>query len=453
MKRRNSAFLLLLAAAAFLFTAILVSAADIVPDYSRDGSSSIRVSFEDKETGEAVSGGTLELIQVASLAGDHFEALEEFAAAEIGTALLESESLSDPDLAAKLAAYAGEKGIRGAAVGIDESGKAAYESLPLGVYLVIETEAAEGYQTVRPFLVTIPFLDGDHYIYDVDATPKVGRVSEIEPVTSEVPKIKKVIDVPGNPDELTDTSKEYMAISAFSFEFAALDASYPMPERASEAAASDNGSQDGTAGRLVINVEGAGEYEIGRIAFTRAGDYYYTVTELAGTGNYTYDATKYVLKYSVVRDGDRLTVAEQSIRTGDANGEVVSEAVFTFTNRYRRDFRVDEEEIETHKTVIQLDDEEEENRTNKTNVTIPDESDENPPSKTRRVPDEEESVARVRHNEGEEERETPPPEEQFERVARVTLPQTGQLWWPVWVMAGAGALFLLIGLIRRRSSR
>lgn len=31
------------------------------------------------------------------------------------------------------------------------------------------------------------------------------------------------------------------------------------------------------------------------------------------------------------------------------------------------------------------------------------------------------------------------------------LPQTGQLWWPVPVLAGAGALFFVIGLVRRRN--
>lgn len=31
------------------------------------------------------------------------------------------------------------------------------------------------------------------------------------------------------------------------------------------------------------------------------------------------------------------------------------------------------------------------------------------------------------------------------------LPQTGQLWWPVYVMAGAGLLLFVIGWIRRRS--
>ncbi len=36
--------------------------------------------------------------------------------------------------------------------------------------------------------------------------------------------------------------------------------------------------------------------------------------------------------------------------------------------------------------------------------------------------------------------ETTPPEE---------IPQTGQKWWPVWFMAGAGGLLVLIGIFAR----
>ena len=33
------------------------------------------------------------------------------------------------------------------------------------------------------------------------------------------------------------------------------------------------------------------------------------------------------------------------------------------------------------------------------------------------------------------------------------LPQTGQLWWPVWLMAGAGSLLILLGLSNRRKAK
>ena len=42
----------------------------------------------------------------------------------------------------------------------------------------------------------------------------------------------------------------------------------------------------------------------------------------------------------------------------------------------------------------------------------------------------------------------PPTPDEPEQTSK--LPQTGQLWWPVWVLAGLGICFLVYGLLRRR---
>ena len=46
----------------------------------------------------------------------------------------------------------------------------------------------------------------------------------------------------------------------------------------------------------------------------------------------------------------------------------------------------------------------------------------------------------------------PPPEEELgdESVPLTQLPQTGQLWWPVPVMAMGGAVLMSLGFARRR---
>lgn len=49
--------------------------------------------------------------------------------------------------------------------------------------------------------------------------------------------------------------------------------------------------------------------------------------------------------------------------------------------------------------------------------------------------------------------ETTPPTEPSTPTtssAKPTLPQTGQLWWPVPMLCFAGLLFIVVGLIRRR---
>ena len=39
------------------------------------------------------------------------------------------------------------------------------------------------YEAIKPFLVSIPLPDGDSWIYDVDATPKVGATIPDTPET------------------------------------------------------------------------------------------------------------------------------------------------------------------------------------------------------------------------------------------------------------------------------
>ena len=48
---------------------------------------------------------------------------------------------------------------------------------------------------------------------------------------------------------------------------------------------------------------------------------------------------------------------------------------------------------------------------------------------------------------------TPSTPDEPDTPAKQTLPQTGQLWWPVPVLIAAGLLFVVIGLVRRRGTK
>lgn len=66
----------------------------------------------------------------------------------------------------------------------DASGQAVFDNLSLGYYLVVETQAPEGYVTGSPFLIAVPSTnnydgtgDGTAWVYDVSATPKNEQIS------------------------------------------------------------------------------------------------------------------------------------------------------------------------------------------------------------------------------------------------------------------------------------
>lgn len=98
--------------------------------------------------------------------------------------------LSDSTLADRLVKYLPAVPAIAAQQDVNEEGYANITKLPQGLYLVVQTEASHGYEAIKPFLVSIPLPDGDNWIYDVDATPKVGAT---------IPETPDIPDTPDNP--------------------------------------------------------------------------------------------------------------------------------------------------------------------------------------------------------------------------------------------------------------
>lgn len=170
-------------------TLTLGAAAAEAPDMSRTGSISLDLTWQ----GEAVPGGSLTLYTVAlgrlvNEVAYELELTEAFA--ECGVSL---ENLSSPETAQALAQWAAEREIPGTTAEIDENGHVAFEQLPLGLYLLVQEDPAEGFDKLRPFLVTVPVTGVDELIYDVNAAPKVN----LEPAPTEP-------DEPTEPTEPTE---------------------------------------------------------------------------------------------------------------------------------------------------------------------------------------------------------------------------------------------------------
>lgn len=57
-----------------------------------------------------------------------------------------------------------------------------FTELPTGLYVVIQTKAANGYSDMNAFLVSVPYMDNGKYIYDVTANVKTELKQNIETV-------------------------------------------------------------------------------------------------------------------------------------------------------------------------------------------------------------------------------------------------------------------------------
>lgn len=127
------------------------------PDAARKGSVSAMIL--DTE-GNPVPGGSLALLQVAEAVyeegNNRFVFKEAFADCGLDLEEIGLEGSGAPDLAGKLALWAEDKGIEGPVLDIDEEGRACFGDLPLGLYLLIQKETADGFEGIHPFLVTVP---------------------------------------------------------------------------------------------------------------------------------------------------------------------------------------------------------------------------------------------------------------------------------------------------------
>lgn len=187
MMRRKRIMLFILTVLLVLLMGIPAYAAEGVPDLNRKGS--ISVTMKDTDTKEIVSGGSLVLYQAAEAAecdGNYiFEYVNDFSGCTFSLSDIQSETLAD-----SLYGYVTENGLSGLRLEIGEDGTVQFENLTPGLYLMVQEDAADGYSPVNPFLVTVPMEEENGWVYDVDASPKVGAESVSEPGTE-----------PGNPPE------------------------------------------------------------------------------------------------------------------------------------------------------------------------------------------------------------------------------------------------------------
>lgn len=159
------------------------------PDLTRTGSISIAMTYQ----GNPVAGGSLTLYRVADVqeqnGADYSFVLTE-AYADSGISL---EELENTGTAQALAVYTAEHQIEGTEQVISKDGLVAFEDLELGLYLLVQEDAASGYEPVSPFLVSVPGMKNGSYIYDVDGSPKLAlKQAPTEPPPPTEPKPPKL---------------------------------------------------------------------------------------------------------------------------------------------------------------------------------------------------------------------------------------------------------------------
>lgn len=168
--------------------------ADNVPDLTMRGSIQITMRYGDTY----VPGGDLTLYKVGDIYendGNYsFVLTDSFAGSGEDLANIQSSQLADD-----LARYAKRHSIVGTSKDIDQNANITFTDIDLGLYLLVQEQAAEGYNKVSPFLVSVPIQENGAYVYDVDASPKVELEKVTEPDNPDTPPSTPDTPPPTNP--------------------------------------------------------------------------------------------------------------------------------------------------------------------------------------------------------------------------------------------------------------
>lgn len=158
----------ILCAFTLLFTTISVNAEEV--DTTKTGSITITL---DKQQ---VSGGSLRLYQIATVEDNKFVYTNGYENCGISLDKLDSDT-------AKALAKISTDTNTSVTQSVVKGSNVVFNQLQVGLYLVVQDGSFENYQSIDPFLVSIPQKEGESYIYDVDASPKVGTLTKVTPTT------------------------------------------------------------------------------------------------------------------------------------------------------------------------------------------------------------------------------------------------------------------------------
>lgn len=172
-----------------IFLAVLLllppvtACAQEVPDAGRSGSITVRM----ESNGKAVVGGVLTAYRVGQVQeGDGDYQFVAVSGVEGFTLRFTSEDLRSPERITALVAYVEEKALPACATAGNENGKAVFQPMQTGLYLIVQTQASTGYQPISPFLISLPMQVGGTYEYEVAAEGKFEL--ETKPTDSTLPQ-------------------------------------------------------------------------------------------------------------------------------------------------------------------------------------------------------------------------------------------------------------------------
>lgn len=145
-------------------------------DFSKRGS--IKITLTEEQDDEAISGAEITIYKIASAGEENhnlkFTYTEEFAHCEASlddlknTELTKEISKCTKEVTSELVLTTNENGI------------VKFNDLDLGLYLITQSNHVEGYSNIDSFLVMIPKVENNKWIYNIKSEPKTDIYRTID---------------------------------------------------------------------------------------------------------------------------------------------------------------------------------------------------------------------------------------------------------------------------------
>ena len=165
---------------ALMLCAVPVNAAKgTTADLDLTKKGSITLTLKDSD-GNAMTGGFLDCIQVAEIAESGGETTYLLTNGFQDTNIFLEYFLDGKQSAASLAEELNDAVPAGAykiASRPDKTGTVTFSNRELGLYLIRQRAKSGYYESITPFVVTVPMNSDSGWVYDVTASPKVGTVT------------------------------------------------------------------------------------------------------------------------------------------------------------------------------------------------------------------------------------------------------------------------------------
>lgn len=170
-----------------------ISASAQAFDGNRTGS--VTLTLLDPQDKTPISGAVFDLYHVADVGINTDGNLNYIYTTSFSNCGIE---LTDPDLAPKLAEFVKKQTIGCRRITTGDTGTASATRLALGMYLVVQNQAAKGYSPCTPFLVMVPSQKGSDFTYDVNASPKTDVTKLVDITIIKVWNNGKTSQMPGS---------------------------------------------------------------------------------------------------------------------------------------------------------------------------------------------------------------------------------------------------------------